>query len=350
MKINWRHLIIIISIIIGIVGMGIILQQYSFKDIFQFFKNFDWRYLILYIVAVFLIQIVLTWRWKVVIDSRKIKIPFWSLVKYRIVGTSINFLTPGPRVGGEPTQATLMKKHGVEFTEGLTSIMIDKIIDVSTSGILFMFGVFLLVLNYALPENTKYFLLIGGIAFVAIITLFYYRMLTSQHFFLKIFHLLKLDRLKAKWIKKTEKKIEEVELMMIQFYKHDKKHFIYALLISVLSWVLMFFEYKLATTLLGVNANFAALFVIISFVGIACLFPIPMSIGALEASQISAFAVMGLGTSAGVALAFLIRFKDIFVAIVGLIILLIYGINIGKFFKEKYEEDLEFVEKQNKEK
>lgn len=338
MKTSIKNIITVFFLVIGLAGLYYILRQYSLKEIFYFYKNFNPVILLLYVVAIAVLLTVLTWRWDVILRSRGIKVPFSKLYIYRIIGVSINFLTPGPRVGGEPTQASLLTKHDIDFTEGLTTIMIDKIIDVTTSGILFIIGAFLVGLKYSFPKNTEIALTVGGIIFVGIIILFYYRMLTSRHFFLNLFHLLMLDRIKSKYWIKLEKKIEQVELMMIEFYRHNKRAFLLSLAISALSWIVMFFEYKLATTLLGINVGVSEIFFIVSFIGIAILFPIPMAVGVLEAGQLSAFAIIGLNVHSGIALAFLVRMKDIILAILGIVLLAAYGFHIGKVVKKKYKD------------
>jgi uncharacterized membrane protein YbhN (UPF0104 family) len=178
-------------------------------------------------------------------------------------------------------------------------------------------------------------LLIGGIILVVIIALFYYRMLHNKHFFLRIFQLLHLD--KIKFLKKTEEFIENIELIMIEFYNRDKKHFVYCILITLLTWVLMFIEYRLATKLLGINIGVVEIFFIVTFVGIALLFPIPMAVGVLEAGQLSAFAIINLPVNVGIALAFLVRVKDILWAIIGLILLATYGFHLVRVVKKKYK-------------
>jgi len=290
-------------------------------------------------LVLIILYITLTWRWDTILKSRGIKVPFQKLFVYRIIGTAINFLTPGPRVGGEPTQATLLTKHGVEFTEGLSTIMIDKIIDTTTSGTLFIIGVALVGLKYSFPRNTEIALTIGGLAFVIIITLFYYRMLSNKHFFLQIFRFFRLDRTRFLWLQDLEKNIEKIEIIMIEFYKHNKMAFLKALSISVFTWVIMFFEYKFATTLLGLHLGIVEMFFIITFIGMAQLFPIPMAVGVLEAGQISAFALINLPASAGIALAFLVRVKDILWAIAGLMLLATYGFHIGNVVEGKYRKE-----------
>lgn len=336
MSISWKNWLTGTFLIGGLIALYFILKEHGIKEIFYTYKNFDPLILLFYVFSVIAIFMLLNWRWDVVLKSRNISIPFRKLFIYRIIGMSINFLTPGPRVGGEATQSSMLTKHDVNFTEGLTTVMIDKIIDITTSGILFLIGITLVGLKYSFTGSFGWILLVLGMIFVVLVVLFYYRMLTSKHFFLRLFHILRLDKVKSKTIIKIERKIEEMELIMIEFYKNNKKAFIKTLGISVLSWIAMFFEYKFAAQLLGFNIGIIEIFFIVSFVGMAMLFPIPMAIGVLEAGQISAFALLGLPASAGVALAFLVRAKDIIMALIGMVLLALYGFHVPKVVQRKY--------------
>ncbi|MGV8086340.1 MAG: lysylphosphatidylglycerol synthase transmembrane domain-containing protein [Candidatus Woesearchaeota archaeon] len=337
MKWNLKNFFVGFFLILGIIATYIIIKQYGLKNIIGFYIHFNIWLLMLYFITVLIIFLILTWRWNIILLSRGHKIEFKKLFIYRLIGQSINFFTPGPRIGGEPTQAALLKKHKVEFTEGLSTIMIDKIIDSTTCGILFIIGAVLVSMHYTIPKNATIYMILGGIVFLSIIISFYYRMLSDKHFFLNIFKILQLNKIKNKTFKKIEKKIEQIELIMIQFYKHDKKIFLITIIITLLSWVAMFIEYKLATTLLGLNLGFLELFFIITFIGIAMLFPVPMAVGALEAGQISAFNMIGIVGSGGVALAFLVRIKDFIWGAIGITLLALFGFDVKKTIKRKYE-------------
>lgn len=337
MKWNLRNFFVGFFIIIGVIATYLIIKQYGLKNIISFYINFNIWLLLLYFLIVFIIFLILTWRWNIILLSRGHKVEFKKLFIYRLIGQSINFFAPGPRVGGEPTQAALLKKHKIKFTEGLSTIMIDKIIDSTTCGILFLIGAVFVSMHYTIPKNATTYMIFGGIAFLTIIILFYYRMLNDKHFFLNIFKILQLNKIKNKTFKKLEKKIEEIELIMIKFYKHDKKIFIITILITLLSWVAMFIEYKVATSLLGLDLGFLELFFIITFIGMAMLFPVPMAVGALEAGQISAFNMIGLVGSGGVALAFLVRIKDFMWGAVGITLLALFGFDVKTTIKRKYE-------------
>jgi glycosyltransferase 2 family protein len=337
MKWSWKNFFVGFFLLVGIIATYIIIKGYGIKNIISFYKNFNGWLLLAYFLVICIMFTILTWRWDVILRSRGHKIPFVKLFIYRVIGTSINFFTPGPRVGGEPTQASLLGKHKVEFTEGLSTVMIDKIIDTTTSGILFIIGVILVSMHYSMPRNVGIYLASSGLVVLGAIFIFYRQMLRDKHFFLHIFRFFRLDKTKNKTLQKLEHRIEEIELIMIQFYKHDKKTFILSICISLLSWLAMFMEYKLVTTLLGLNVGFVPLFFIIAFIGMAVLFPIPMAVGVLEAGQAVAFGIIGLASSAGVALAFVVRIKDFVWGLLGLVLLAIYGFDVQKTIKRKYK-------------
>jgi uncharacterized protein (TIRG00374 family) len=341
-----KNFITLFFLALGLIAAFVILRAYSFKEIIRVYTHFDGITLLMYGLVLTFLYIVLTYRWNVVLRARKIHIPFRKLFVYRIIGTSINFLTPGPRVGGEPTQANLLGKHGVEFNEGLSTVMIDKIIDTTTSGILFIIGAFLVGIKYSFPRDTEIALFVAGTLFMTLVVLFYYRMLTNRHFFLHIFHWLKLDKTKVRWIKRLETSVREIEIIMIDFYAYNKKAFIKCVAISIFTWVVMFFEYTYATKLIGFQLGLAELFFIITFIGMAQLFPIPMAVGVLEAGQISAFALIGWPTTAGVALAFLVRLKDIFISLIGLVLLAAYGFQVTKVVETQYKRKTQIIEKE----
>jgi glycosyltransferase 2 family protein len=336
MKWSWKNFFVGFFLVVGVVATVFIIRGYGLKNIIKFYENFNGWLLLAYLAATLSIYTILTWRWRIILKSRGHTVKFRKLFIYRLIGQGINFFTPGPRVGGEPTQASLLGKHDVEFTEGLSTVMIDKIIDTTTSGILFVVGVILVSMNYSLPRGTAILMGGSGLVFLVMILLFYRQMLNDKHFFLHIFRFFRFDRIKNKTVKNIEKKIEEVEIIMIQFYKHDKKTFVVSILLSLLSWVAMFVEYKLVTTLLGLNLGFVPLFFIITFIGMAVLFPIPMAVGVLEAGQVSAFGIIGAAGSAGVALAFLVRMKDFIWGVIGMILLAMYGFDVPKTIKRKY--------------
>lgn len=140
-----------------------------------------------------------------------------------------------------------------------------------------------------------------------------------------------------------ERKLVQFERLIVRFYEHDKKYFGYAILVSFVSWILMFFEYYFAMQFFGFSITPMQTFLIFSFVGAAYLFPIPLALGVLEAAQVSVFNILGINPAAGVGLAMVIRFKDVIWSGIGFFILFLHSLSskkgmIGEAMKESMED------------
>jgi len=62
-----------------------------------------------------------------------------------------------------------------------------------------------------------------------------------------------------------------------------------------------------------------------------------MAVGVLEAGQVSAFGIIGVAGSGGVALAFLVRMKDFLWGVAGMILLATHGFDVPKTIERKYK-------------
>jgi uncharacterized protein (TIRG00374 family) len=340
-KLSKQQLLLVWSLIIGAICLVIVFLKIPVKESFSFFLKARFEYVLLFLLISLVIMISNSWRWWLILRSQGHKIPFFSLIGYKYAGFSISFLTPGPRMGGEAVSAGLLAKHKIKFTKALSSVIIDKSIDLSLSGVFFLIGAVTILVNFALPENLKILIIIVAVMMIMLVVYFYQQMLTGQDFFMKLFKVLQLHKLKN--FNKYESKIKEFEDHIRVFYQRDKKEFIYACLLTALSWAFMFLEYKTALLMLGFNVSYLHIFFIFSFVGLAYLMPLPMAIGSLEAGQISAFSIFGMPSAGGVALSMLIRARDLLWSLIGLLVLSYYGVTSVRRRKKKKNELLDNI-------
>jgi uncharacterized membrane protein YbhN (UPF0104 family) len=61
-------------------------------------------------------------------------------------------------------------------------------------------------------------------------------------------------------------------------------------------------------------------------VGLAYIIPVPAAIGVLEVGQLSAFSLLNLSSSLGIAASIVIRAKDSIITLIGLIIISFKGL------------------------
>lgn len=342
-----KKTLLALSIVLGIAATIILYKVVDIKEVINMLSHTTLLLILAYIFIQAIMIFVVTWRWKVVLDSQNIKhVKTSQLLKYMLVARGIGFLTPAGKLGSEPARAGLLSsRDNIKFEKAFSSVIIDRSIDVTTSVGFFAIGIFAMLLFFvASPIFSDVMIMLSIIVLTSII-IFNYRMLKGKKVFQHIFRFLKLNKFKK--LKKFEQKLESVETLVIKFYHKDTNYFYQTLWISILSWLLMFVEYNIAGKMVGQNFTPLQSFLIFSFVGLAYMIPIPMSLGALEASQISAFSIIGVGAAAGLALSFLVRLKDIVISLIGIAILGVYGINVKKTVEEtKYlDKDVEKLKK-----
>lgn len=348
-----RNIILGISIVLGIAAVIVIYNLINIKEVISLLRNTTILLILLYILIQITMITIITWRWRIVLESQGIThIKHVNLAKYVLVGIGISFLTPSGKLGSEPVRAGLLSsRENIKFEKAFSSVVIDRALDISASVTFFVVGLLIMLFVFVIsPEFADALLLVSAILLLAIL-IFNYRMLKGKKVFHNTFRFLRLHKFRK--LKKFEKKLISIEKLIIKFYHKDTKYFYQAISICLLSWVLMFFEYKVAGLMVGQNLNPMQSFLIFSFVGMAYILPVPMALGTLEASQISAFSIMGINAAAGLALSFLVRLKDFVFAITGIAVLATHGINIRKTVQEtdyidKEVEKLETIKKVKK--
>ncbi len=312
-----KLLSIIISFIIGVIAAKYIFQKFGIREAFQTLNNITIPTFLTYLAAIIGIMLVLTWRWHTILKGQKVEIGFLKLFSYRIAGFMASYVTPIPRVGGEGLRVVMLTKDKIPMKHAASSVMIDTILDLTTSAFFFIVGVFFLVSSEELSTTWNYTLVTSALLFFALIIWIYEGIINEKGVLKRIFK--KLSH------KKFYKKIEEFEFELVKFHKENKKIFVKTIFISLLAWIIMFIEYKSLLLMLGTNANLAQVFMFIIFIGIAYTLPMPFAIGTLEAGQVGAAAITGLSSAIGLAVSLVVRAKDLLWVIIGIIITAYFG-------------------------
>jgi len=307
----------LLSAIIGIVIIIFLFWYIRVDEILKAFSHFSLVNLVLFIIVSIAIMVSLTWKWSIILKSQGYKVPFSKLFVYKLAGFGVSYVTPSAHMGGEPVRAYLLShNHNIEFKKSLSSVVIDKSLDLSLDGFFACITIIFILFTFTIPEKTAIIMIFSFFAMMGAMYAFYHLTVTEKGFFTTCFRLLKLNKWKI--TKKYEKDIKGMEFHLIQFFKYNKKGFRNASLAFLLTWILMFFEYKLALLLLGYNASFAAVFIVFSLVGLAYIIPVPAALGALEFGQSSASAILGVSKGVGLALSIVIRSRDMIWVFLGL--------------------------------
>jgi uncharacterized protein (TIRG00374 family) len=319
---------IIATSIIGFLIFIFVFKVIDFGSLIENLKQFSIFPFIAYAIVSLFMMMAGVYRWEVILRAHNAKINFWTLFSYKLSGFSLCYITPGALVGGEALRAYLLKRNNVKLTVGASSVIIDKFFDLAIAAFFTSIGLIAVISFFKISNYLKTIILLLTVFWVIALSFFLYGSLTRRGFFRHIFRFLRLHRIKQ--LKGMEGKVEETEKHISHFFIHHKSEFRRACVMSMVLWLLMFVEYKIATAVFGYNAGFVAVFLIICMVGFSYIFPVPGGLGILEATQASLHSIIGLRAAQGVLLSLLIRARDIFWTILGISFLYHHGINLAK--------------------
>lgn len=319
-----RRLYIWLLLALGAVLFGVLAKAINWTDASLILTHANLEYLLIYIVLSIIIRILLSLRWQVILRGKEISVPFYRNLAYRTTGFAISFITPGPRVGGDAMTAALLcrnKSNGkkIKFSKAISTLVIDRAVELQTFAALFFIGVFLLSLHGDIPLAIRTFMILisGGL-----LVLFLYFAYSTRKGTIFLTRFLTLFSKKPGF----KREIKHFEDTIISFYKDGKKDFLLSHAVSSIAWLLSIGEYKALLLMLGFNVPLYGVFIVYSFVGLAYTIPIPLALGSLEGLQAAAFSLIGLSPAGGVVLALVTRLRDIFFTIIGFMILMYYGI------------------------
>jgi glycosyltransferase 2 family protein len=328
------------TIAVGSLAIALIIYTISWNAITSVLSGAPKLYILYYVIISLLIATLLTIKWHVILDSQRIKVPFHRLFAYRTVGYSIGYLTPTAHVGGEPIRAYLLQREGVHVNRAFSTVIIDKSIELLANVVFFFLGALLIINSVEIPDNMKLVLLSLSLILILLMGMFIGGVLGKRSMFVAMFRFLRMNRVKR--LQPIEKNLAKVEKQIEAFYKNKPKHFVLTAIIMVSLWSLMFLEYYVALKIIGHDATLIQIFLILTGVGLAYAVPIPAAMGTLELGQLSAAKVLNLSAATGIALALIIRIRDVTWTIIGLAMTAYYQFSFTRLAKKQKEIDKEF--------
>lgn len=313
------------------IGLALLIGVFYFFPFTEFLTivlNIPLALLGAYALVSLTIFFLLTWRWSLVLDAHDITLQKRHILGYRFVGYAISFVTPGPKVGGEMVRAAMMRRDNIPYPKGLSSVIADKTIELSSFGLMFLLSLSVALALLPIPTGWRVGMsVIAAILFVVVANGFIL-MIRGKDPFMRLFRLLRLHSIPA--MKKYKNEITEFETSILSFYGKNKKKFWQAQAISAGAWLFALVEFYLVFRMLQITPTFIEVFLVYSAVGIIYMIPIPLALGTLEAGQAIMFTALGFPAAAGAVVAMITRGRDLLWTLIGFILLGYYGIDIYK--------------------
>ena len=325
-----KILLFILSLVVGIALFIGVIVYIGVDEIIAAFQSFSWSIIAVVVVLSFIQVFITIYRWKLILEAQGDRVPFRKLIAPKFVGYAISFLTPGLYVGGEPVRAFVLKKQtGTSYSHGFASIIVDKILDFTYPLPFLIAALVYAIFAYDLPWGAVSVFVLILFILIIILGIFYIQTYRGRGFFSSLIKFFQLHRIRR--INRLLEKMLYFEKLIITFFNHRQTLFIKGLLISLLGGIVILTQFTVILYALGVAASFWQILVMMVFMILSFLIPIPASLGAFETGQVVVFAALKHTTSAGVAFTLILRTAEILKVGLGLIFLSNLGL---KFLKE----------------
>lgn len=277
-----------------------------------------WQLLVILVLDVIAFVLV-TLRWWVIVRVSSDKVPLLPLIGYRMAAFALSYFTPGPQVGGEPLQVLyLQKNYGLGFARATSAVIIDKLLEFLTNFLFLGVGLYAVI-------RVGIFAKIGVQPAVSVLPLLVLLLWPPIHLVLLYNRRFPLSAL-LRWLASRFGKRKWMRLLAVSEHMAGsfcRLHFgalLLSLIFSLLSWVVMAFEYSLMARFLNISLDFWQLMTALTALQMTFMMPIPAGLGVMEFAQVFVIYSFGYSYALGISLSLLMRGRDLFNGGIGLLI------------------------------
>jgi len=325
-----KTLLLLTSLVLGALLFISAFQQVGISEIMETLSVFPKEALFaVFLLNFFAVFIIGSLRWQMILWSQGCKISFLKILRAKMAGFTVSYVTPSVLVGGEPVRAYMIKEESnCSWERSLASVVVDQTIFLASLFISVFIGFAYLLEHFSLPQEVLYGFIAIFIFSCSIFYLFYKKIITKgedeQAFFTFLIHRIKLDRIK--FVKSKMKSIQETELDVERFFKGDKRYFLLVVFLGLLEAFFYLLIVLLICFFLGVSLDIFSSAGIFSLVTLANFVPIPGSLGSFEIALTFAFHLLGIGKDSGLAFSLIFRLINIMLCLIGFFAILHFTI------------------------
>lgn len=254
--------------------------------------------------------------WWLILRAQGYRIPYLTLVGYRLASFGVSYFTLGPQFGGEPLQVYLLvRNHAVPGPAAAAATALDKLLELAVNFLFLATGILLVGQWSLLPGFTVGGSLLAVTTLLALMAAFLAAVYSGR---LPVTRLLQAIPVQAMRYRRLLAAVEESEQHVARFCREHPVTLAAALGVAAITWGLMVWEYWIGMYFLGLPLSGQQLIVALTLNRIAFLAPLPGGLGALEGSQVLAMSVLGLNPATGLSHGLIIRARDVTVGLAGL--------------------------------
>ena len=269
-----------------------------------------WAVLMLIVVNIAILAL-FSGRWWLILRAQGYRLPYLSLVGYRLAAFGLAYSTPGPQFGGEPLQAYLLHRWlRVPGAEAAASVILDKVLELLANFTFLLLGVGTILAMGLLPPQLQTQALLLPLGLLALPGGY---LLALWRGWLPLSGIAKwaAGRFSRDRFEQIAELIFSSETQVVRFFSASPGTILQAFFLSIFIWAALVFEFGLALHFLGIRMSLPQVITALTAARIAFLLPVPAGLGTLEAGQVLAMQALGFNPALGVSLSLLIRARDV---------------------------------------
>lgn len=318
-----RVLLFFVSLFIGIgllIGVVRFIGWAEIKTAFLIFTG--WHGMVILLLTALMLFLGM-WKWKVILKSQGYDLSHQELVGPYLAGFSLIYLFPMVVFGGEIFKGYILKeKFSVPWKNGITSIIIDKILEITSFLITIFAGLAFFLLKIGLPPKNLGIILGGVLLIISAAISFFYFKISKRESMVKI--IAKLFNHK----KLLNGEILEAEREIFTFFKRKKKALWQASVLAFFRVAVTWLRCWVLILFLGEAVGPLPALSVLGFYYFVFMIPIPMALGSHELIQLFSFTALGLGTSLAPAFTMIQRGAELILALLGIAIFFKLGMGL----------------------
>lgn len=352
-----RWLTLIISVIVGLGLLIAILYYVGWRRILSEILDLGWFGFSMLFLNMILTIVLWVISWQLILCSYGLRPSWLAILKARLSGFSVSYLTPSMYFGGEPVMAYLISKElGASSTKVFATVMVTKFLEAISLVAFVYLGSFYAIFMPNLPHSQQSALFYGTIVFSILVLLgfidFAYNRLWATRLLSSLGQILPWWQGALGKAASVACKIEED--INLAFRSHLPAtlaalvtNFIGTLLTYLRPQIFFYFSQHRIFTFPELSLIFALNILLAVFFWVT-----PGGIGVSEGGRIGIFKLVNISTAGAVAFSFTLKAIELFFVGLGLA----YIINFGLFSlvrvkpkpKQKQKTELTTLEESSK--
>ena len=302
----------------GIILFVVLFARLGVDNVLANLRTIGWG-IVLIIASEILAFIANTIGWRAAFP-RESRIPsFGQLLRARIAGDAINYLTPTAALGGEFVRVRMLERQA-PVASLVASVMVAKLTQIFGLAVFVAIGLLFVADEARFPAGTRWGLIAGLALFAALLTGLL--LIQRRGFFSPALRV--ADRWRVlRFLAPLRTTLEKIDVEMARAHRESTARIVFSSGSFALGWACGIIETYLILWFFGVPVSLK-LVVAIEVLGVVLnnlMFFVPLRAGTQEAGKVLVFALLGLSPAQGMAAGVIYRIRELTWAFIGLALL-----------------------------